>query len=725
MANDHLLPFRASKAKRVAVVKYANGLFNYLQTDGKSGLIVENPNHKPVIVRPISQSEAIVLQKQCNCECNDWSTIHLMVSTASDLGSNDMNTMMKDRKLIEEALKNQVKNCSFSGKVILGIELGRLTEASEDIPLYPGISGNTVIYNSVIEPGARVYDNSIIANSFIGSNATILNCGSITYSKDKFSDLMDIEVGPEAGGDRSLPVVPESTLVDVCSSLLKNEICCEAADKPVKSTDLSFNIVNGDVLHTKRASNILLYNNARIQSCSSVENAILLPDSSIRNAVAKNVFLQWKSGIVNNSNVSQTMLMECAEIGPNSVVASTIIGPDSHVSCGEVHCSVIGPNTNSHHQSLVISALWPTGRGNVGYGSNIGSNHTGRIPDQECTVGEGIFWGLGCVIKFPVDLSRAFYSIVAAGVQLPPQSVAMPFSLIMAGNPMLDPSGRNEIIPGWLLKSSPYTVLRSENKFRKRRKARRHDFYCGWDIIRPTTIDACINARNTLNNVVASQQQRSGEVPGDTVVLTGKDIKYIGENYITMRGINVGITSYTNVIQRYALGGLLQSLQELVAAATTKENPDSLEEFYQNILIPVQSSTSEINSDIVSWPTLPWNDTFSGSQKKLRSHKLRVLSSELPLILDFDSSKASKLDTCIVCLRKLSEMEQKHAQEVLRSKQRDDRRGSKTIPHYADTHVSAENDPVVKMAISEADSVGKECARIIDDLLNLAKKSRL
>ena len=35
---------------------------------------------------------------------------------------------------------------------------------------------------------------------------------------------------------------------------------------------------------------------------------------------------------------------------------------------------IMGPNTNSHHQSLVISILWPLGRGNVGYGSNIGSN---------------------------------------------------------------------------------------------------------------------------------------------------------------------------------------------------------------------------------------------------------------------------------------------------------------------------------------------------------------
>jgi hypothetical protein len=81
--------------------------------------------------------------------------------------------------------------------------------------------------------------------------------------------------------------------------------------------------------------------------------------------------------------------MEQSEVGPHSFTANAIYGPDSHVSGGEVHCTIFGPNANSHHQSLLIGILWPLGRGNVGYGSNVGSNHTGRIPDQETSVGEG------------------------------------------------------------------------------------------------------------------------------------------------------------------------------------------------------------------------------------------------------------------------------------------------------------------------------------------------
>ncbi|KAL7553841.1 hypothetical protein ACHAWF_017164 [Thalassiosira exigua] len=63
------------------------------------------------------------------------------------------------------------------------------------------------------------------------------------------------------------------------------------------------------------------------------------------------------------------------------------------------------------------------------------------------------FWGLGSVIKFPVDLTSSPYSIVATRLQLPSHRVAFPFSLITEG-----PGGMNQITSGWLLQYIPYTV---------------------------------------------------------------------------------------------------------------------------------------------------------------------------------------------------------------------------------------------------------------------------
>ena len=42
-----------------------------------------------------------------------------------------------------------------------------------------------------------------------------------------------------------------------------------------------------------------------------------------------------------------------------------------------LHC-LVGPFVGFHHQSLLIATIWPLGRGNVGYGANVGSNHTSR-----------------------------------------------------------------------------------------------------------------------------------------------------------------------------------------------------------------------------------------------------------------------------------------------------------------------------------------------------------
>jgi hypothetical protein len=49
-------------------------------------------------------------------------------------------------------------------------------------------------------------------------------------------------------------------------------------------------------------------------------------------------------------------------------------------------------------------------------------------------------------------------------------------------------------------------------------------------------------------------------------------------------------------------------------------------------------------------------------------------------------------------LRRLVEIERGNAQLVVDSKARDDQRGVKIIPGYADAHVSAEHDPVVASA---------------------------
>lgn len=53
----------------------------------------------------------------------------------------------------------------------------------------------------------------------------------------------------------------------------------------------------------------------------------------------------------------------------------------------------------------------------------MGSNHTGKLNDQEIWPGEGVFYGLGCNIKFPTNMTQAPYTLIATGVTTLPQKV--------------------------------------------------------------------------------------------------------------------------------------------------------------------------------------------------------------------------------------------------------------------------------------------------------------
>lgn len=344
-----------------------------------------------------------------------------------------------------------------------------------------------------------------------------------------------------------------------------------------------------------------------------------------------------------------------------------------------MHCTVFGPNANSHHQSLLIGILWPLGRGNVGYGSNVGSNHTGRIPDQETSVGEGTFWGLGCVIKFPVDMTSAPYTIIAAGVQLPPQRIKLPFSLITDG-----PGGMNQLTPGWLLQYSPYTVARSEVKFANRRTAKRHDFYTGWKILRPGIMDLLLEARNALLN---AGQQMAGESK-KKVYKTDKSIPGLGANQLTEKGRQIGIAAYTDAIQRYALRGLLDRLVYLVkdGKKSLSLNDALTHVGLEGVSGGVDSgSIVPSNKSAVKWPVLPWNEESHTNVGALWNHQHSVLLHELSSILPDGEGNNAVLSQL---LRKCIALEEDHAKRVYKSKSRDDVRGQNTVPGYKDVHIA-------------------------------------
>jgi hypothetical protein len=663
--------FIESVAERQKSLEKSTRLFR-LASQAPNNEVV--PVNHGTALRRLVAPEIETLQVVCRCSCDDWSKIHLLLQS--------------DRLRFDQSalLKVLISDNNFDGVVVLVLlddnaqEKG-ITNDSEWKKLKFGVHSNLLVADSILYPtSSRVYRNSLISRSNVGPHSVLINCGTLSTSSDKPFGHMEVSVGAESGGGRNLMLTPELTMIDVCQQLQSGAPLLSAE----KSTALRLNILSpGTIVRdTPTIQNVYLAPNSTIQAATSVTNAILLPQSHIGNScTASNVLLQWNAAISDHSTVSDTLLMEQAHSGPHSVVASSVLGPDVHVSGGEVHASVIGPNTNSHHQSLAIGVLWPTGRGNIGYGANVGSNHTGRLPDQETAAGEGTFWGLSCVVKFPVDLTYSPYSIVAAGTSVAPQRMCMPFSLIVGLN-----SG-NEIIPGWVLQSSPYTLARSEKKFATRRKAQRHAFYTGWKIFRPEVIDMCRWARAAL------QKGSDG---------TSKTLG-IGSNGLSKRGRELGMRSYNDCIQRFALQGLLTWLLQLKETGIGFIDEKSIRKEFSS------SNISRIPYvdpfEHVDWPRFPWETTESewSYQRSL-------------LLEEFPCEKIPSLTWVSQLLQKLIVLETDFAKRIFECKKRDDVRGVDTIPGYAAAHVAAEKDPVILEARTLVVETEKAVRDITDKL---------
>ena len=674
MTNDHDAPFTESALAREAQIERTRLFFEGAASSPNTTVIPGG------YLRPLFQTEVTALSSYNQCQ--DWSKVRLWVAQAGS--ACDQSTW----------LEHHVTFNTFKGIVVIGVSQDEPSSTSASATTTtttttpaPGIHHNTLIANCIFEHQCRVYRNSILTDTHVGINAVVINNGQVvtTAAAASSSDNNDnthaaslkLSVGPESGGGRNLFVQAESTMIDVC-----HELGMSRHQKLLSTAATAcspWNIIGDDcvVRDTPTISNICMADSSKILAATLVEHAILLPTSEISHgASAKHVLLQWNASISHQSSVTHTLLMECASAGPLSTVADSVLGPDVHVSAGEVHASVLGPNTNAHHQSLLIGVLWPLGRGNVGYGANVGSNHTGRLPDQECLSGEGTFWGLSTVIKFPVYMGP--YALVAAGTTLAPQRMELPFSLLV----------ENDLIPAWLLSHSPYTLARSETKFATRRKALRHDFYTGWKILRPATINSVLSARVALQNPVSQAE--------DDVYKTERAIAGIGNMQVTEKGRRAGIVAYTACLRRYALSGLLEYYQT--------QGGDLLEHELGSVkrLEVNDFSSTTTTTRRPQWPILPWEE------EDLWIHQKKVLVQEFPR-----HAGTPFFHWIADLLQELVQLEHDYARRVYSSKHRDDDRGAKTIPAYADSHVDAIDDTVV----TEAQARAQEVERAVETVL--------
>jgi len=278
--------------------------------------------------------------------------------------------------------------------------------------------------------------------------------------------------------------------------------------------------------------------------------------------------------------VQSSILMSRCKVGSKAIVKSSIIAPCCHIEEGEVNSSYMGPMTQMHHHSLLIAALWPDGCGNLGYGANVGSNHTGRMPDQEVMPGQGMFFGLGVNIKFPSNFRESPFTLIASGLTTLPQRLKFPFSLICPGNPQLAGVAPrlNEIIPGWNYSRNCYALDRNAYKYCIRGKGIvQPSFY---SIYNPEIARLVLDAYNRLN------------VDKVKDIYTKKDIDGLGENFLRERVRQDAIKTYGEYLERYVLDLIVSLVEEDESLA--KQSPRDLRKLL-----------GDSNKEIVRLFTLP------------------------------------------------------------------------------------------------------------------------
>jgi hypothetical protein len=559
----------------------------------------------------------------------------------------------------------RVRNCVFQGDVVLG-RFTRQVPIADDVEVIAGLSGSTLV-DCVIGHNALVRDVGLLANYIIGEGAVVVGCGRVTCSSDSsFGNGNRVAVAIEEGG-REVDVFAEMD-VDLASIVARPESRRQELE--------GYRRAVADYRDHARAGRGIIGPGARIDNVPRVEDSYIGPMSRIEGATAvcrssilstpdepvvietgglvMDSLIQWGCRVTGLAIVERSVLAEQARVERHAKVRDSVIGPNTEVAAGEVVSTVLGPFVGCHHQSLVISTLWPAGRGNVGYGANVGSNHTSRAPDQEFRAGEGLFIGLGVNIKFPCDFSRAPYTTIACAVNLPPQKVTFPFSLI-AHLRLHDPDilpGVNQISPGWMLRENIYALKRNEVKFRARNRARRSHF--DYAVFRRETAELMRTAAASLLDVRVNKE-----------VYTERDIPGLGKNILTEADRVKAVEAYRFHTCLYALHGLMG----------------------QAALVPAEQFSRLLA-------------THSGEETWEYQRQI--------LVHDFAIEDTGH------ALRLLAAMTLQVAKDCERIREKDHLRGARVIDDYPEVHPAVERDRIVRHAWDEARKIAAAVEHQLD-----------
>ncbi|MDB5104011.1 MAG: hypothetical protein JWP91_1700 [Fibrobacteres bacterium] len=485
--------------------------------------------------RPLSYGERLCLESQGNI-CADWARVRI----ESDAG---MET---------------IRNNWFEGDVLIAGFRGEWK--GPDGRAWPAGMANCRVLDAVIG-NACLYHIARLERQVIEDGAVLVGLGEIDCpSPTLFSLGTAIHPGTEAG-TRSVWIWDSLTLDDCMDAISLTADAqktfqqkLDAVLAPLRSR---FGYVGkgAAVSHARHIHSSFIGPGTLITGASLIREAAFLSTPDERCVVAEEAWiehslLQPGARVESSGKVSSSVLLEHSSVAWGGMVFQSVVGPNTQVNKGEMSTSIVGPFVGFHHQSLLISAIWPEGRGNIAYGANVGSNHTGKKPDQEIRPGEGNFFGLGCSIKFPANYEDSPYSIIATGVSTLPQRLAFPFSLInqpLSSFPELGPA-INEIVPGWMWSDNSYSLVRRSYKFEGSNEARRHDFTMDKTSSWKTGFFAGRIFASALARKVLKARQSLRAAPADRPYHLESEIPGLGKNFVRNKVRERAVAAYEDYL---------------------------------------------------------------------------------------------------------------------------------------------------------------------------------
>ncbi len=439
-------------------------------------------------LRALTAAEIEQLEHQSNV-CSNWNTVRV-------------------RANFDPA---RVHQNYFAGRVVLGV-----FNASAESP-HSGVVASTLI-DCEVGDNAVVHRCPLISGYVIADGALVWASSLVFRGRSCFGNGVQISAGIETGG-RDMALLAELDMPAVAEVLgnradhALQSAYREAAERYSAACSAESGCVEAGarIENSRRVENSWIGAAARISGAERISNCSVLSSSDEPThigggAIVEDSLVQHGARVDSQAIVQRSLIMEYATVERQAKVKQSVIGPNAVLGEGEISASCVGPFTGVQHQSLLIAAFWPTGRGILGAGANVGSNHTSRVADQEIWPAEGMFFGLDCVIKFPAEYRSAAYSVVASGVTTLPQRVSFPFSLIVEPHEVIEgvsPSF-NRLIPAWGLRRNLYALLRNQLKYQRRNRARRHRFDFGF--LRDDIVAMMTEAMPRLESITSPQR---------------------------------------------------------------------------------------------------------------------------------------------------------------------------------------------------------------------------